>query len=88
MPVSVRLAESADERSIRELDGVALGGDAERIACIHDAVTTGRCLVAENDDVMGYAVMGPRHFFGRDFLERSDLRLRATDPIDRPSATW
>lgn len=69
MPVVTRPAEPADRRDIEELDVLARAGDVERIAAIREAATSGRCLVAEADQVIGYAVVSPRHFFARDFLE-------------------
>lgn len=60
---------NADERDIQELDQLARGGDVERIAFIHEAVARRRCLVAEVDRIIGYAVVAPRHFFARDFVE-------------------
>ena len=67
--VKLRLAENADEREMRELDDLARGGDIERIAFVHEAVASRRCLVAEGDRIIGYAVSSPRHFFDRDFVE-------------------
>ncbi len=69
MQITVRPAGPADERYLQELDELAREGDVERNAVSHHAVTTHRCLVAESDRIIGYAVVAPRHFFGRDFLE-------------------
>lgn len=69
MPVSTRHADPGEEQDLEHLDDVARRGGVERIALIHDAVAGGRCLIAEDGQVIGYAVLTPRHFFDRDFLE-------------------
>lgn len=69
MEVQLRLARSADEPALRELDDAARAGDADRIALLREAVANGRCLVAEDDRIIGYAVTAPAHFFARDFVE-------------------
>lgn len=66
---AIRQADLADERAIRELDQLARRGHLERIAVIHEALERRRCLVAEADAIVGYAVVAPRQFFARDFVE-------------------
>ena len=67
--LQLRLADPTDERALRKLDGLARGGDAERIAFIHEAVVGRRCLVAEGETIIGYVVTSPRRFFDRDFVD-------------------
>lgn len=69
MRLHLRLADEADERAMQELDGLARGGDAERIALIHQAVAGRRCLVEVDDRIVGYVMTAPRGFFARDFVE-------------------
>ena len=69
MQVQLRLAGDADKQAIQQLDGLARGGDVGRNSVIDEAVASGRCLVAEGREVVGYVVMAPRRFFGRDFVE-------------------
>ena len=69
MHVRLRLAGEADEDALQQLDGLARGGDVERNAFIHEAVTSRRCLVAEGSEVVGYVVTAPGRFFDRDFVE-------------------
>lgn len=69
MEVRLRLAGQADEGALHELDRLARGGDLERIAVIRESVADRRCLVAESNRIVGYAVTAPVHFFARDFVE-------------------
>ena len=63
--------------SIDDLDGlqaidvmVAAAGHAKRISAIRPYVSDGFCwVISDQADLDGYAVLLPRHFFGRDFLE-------------------
>lgn len=69
MAVNTRHARPGEEQDLERVDDLARRGDVERIALIHEAVAHDRCLIAEDGQVIGYAVLAPRHFFGRDFLE-------------------
>ena len=49
---------------------MAVAGDADRSAAIRAHVADGVCWVhAVRDRLDGYAVLLPRHFLGRDFLD-------------------
>jgi hypothetical protein len=68
--VELRRAMIDDLERLRAIDDRAAAGDAERISAISTHVSGGSCWVASGEtDFDGYAVLLPRHFFGRDFLE-------------------
>lgn len=69
MEVRLRLADRADEGALLELDRLARGGDLGRIAVIRESVADRRCLVAESDRIVGFAVTARAQFFARDFVE-------------------
>jgi GNAT superfamily N-acetyltransferase len=92
----IRIAEGADEGAIRQVDAHARAGGAARIAFIGGAVHTARCVVAETDEIIGFAVTTPAHFFTHDFIDllvvREDCRRRGVGrallraSVDRASA--
>jgi GNAT superfamily N-acetyltransferase len=60
---------ATDELALVALDRSMGTGDG-RARLIADAIGSADCLVSERDDeVVGYAIMRPRHFFERDFVE-------------------
>jgi GNAT superfamily N-acetyltransferase len=59
-----------DLPAILSLDDMARRGDAERTSFLRRSMTSLHCRVAVADDaVLGYLVMTPTHFFGRDFVD-------------------
>ncbi len=67
---SVRRATLDDVEDVLAIDYVAAAGDASRTSEIRAHVSTGVCRVHSGPDRLeGYAVLLPRHFLGRDFLE-------------------
>ncbi len=66
----IRRATSADFEELLAIDHVAAAGDAGRLAALCAHVADGFCWVhAGRAQLDGYAVLLPRHFLGRDFLE-------------------
>lgn len=67
---TIRRATVEDFEHLLTIDNRAVAGDVERISAIHDHISDGVCWVySAKDEVVGYAVLLPQHFFGRDFLE-------------------
>ncbi len=74
---SVRQATLADRDAVEAIDRKV--ADADRRRLLRDAITARECLVFDRGvDVVGYAIVKKRHFFGRDFVE-----LLVVDPEDR-----
>ena len=72
-----RTAIHEDEAAVLAVDAIAGAGDQERTRFLRDAIEAGECIVYDCDGrVLGFAVMKPRHFFGRDFI---DLLFVASD---------
>jgi hypothetical protein len=68
--IELRRATIDDLERLRAIDVKAAAGDTERISAIRAHVSNGSCWVTSGQaDFDGYAVLLPRHFFGRDFLE-------------------
>jgi hypothetical protein len=67
--VHIRPATSADLLALVNVDAHARDGDAERISFIGTAVASGRCLLADDGQPLGYVITTPRHFFGSDFVD-------------------
>ena len=66
----IRVAEAADVEAILAFDPLAQHGDTERVTAIRTHVAEGHTLVVQDGlSVVGYLVVLPRHFFGRDFIE-------------------
>jgi len=65
----LRLAGGTDVSALREVDALARNGDTQRIEFLHDAVRSGRCLIAESDTIIGFVVGTPGRFFGHDFID-------------------
>src|SRR5580704_5496262 len=67
---TIRRATVADVEDLEAVDHKAAAGDADRRAAIRAHVAGGVCWVlAGRDHLDGYAVLLPRHFLGRDFLD-------------------
>jgi len=68
--IGIRRATIDDLDGLQAIDVKVAAGDAERISAIRAYVSDGLCWVkSDQADLDGYAVLLPRHFFGRDFLE-------------------
>jgi hypothetical protein len=68
--IELRRATIDDLEGLQAIDVKAAAGHAERISAIRAHITNGFCWVTSAQaDFDGYAVLLPRHFFGRDFLE-------------------
>jgi GNAT superfamily N-acetyltransferase len=66
-----RPATSHDERAVLAVDANASAADQERQEVLREGVRTGQCIVYERDaHVLGVLVLKPRHFYGRDFIDR------------------
>jgi N-acetylglutamate synthase-like GNAT family acetyltransferase len=66
---AVRRATSEDVDAVLELDRVVPIGH-ERAPLLTGRVLSGEVILFENDgQIFGYAVIRPRSFFGRDFVE-------------------
>jgi GNAT superfamily N-acetyltransferase len=65
----LRPARAGDEEEVLRIDSRARAGDLDRTAFLQAAIAKGGCLVAETDDVVGYAVTTPQRFFSRDFID-------------------
>jgi GNAT superfamily N-acetyltransferase len=67
---TIRRADQADGAEIVAIDDIARGGDHLRRAQLEAAIVAGHCLVLDDGDgIAGFAVMVPKGFFGRDFIE-------------------
>jgi len=65
-----RPATLRDERAVLGVEARASGGDQERQRLLQDAIRAGDCIVCERErQVVGFAVLKPRHFYGRDFID-------------------
>jgi GNAT superfamily N-acetyltransferase len=66
----IRPASIDDFEELLAIDHRAVANDAERIAAIRSHVSDGFCWVhSAQSPLEGYAVLIPRHFVGRDFLD-------------------
>jgi ribosomal protein S18 acetylase RimI-like enzyme len=69
-PLSTRRATRDDEAAVLAVDAVASGGDDARRRRVREAIDAGECIVCERDGhVVGFAVLKPGHFYGRDFID-------------------
>ena len=69
-PGKVRRARTRDVEALMTIDHRAAKRDVERVSAIHEHVSDGVCWInSDQSDFNAYAVLLPRHFFGRDFLE-------------------
>jgi ribosomal protein S18 acetylase RimI-like enzyme len=72
----VRRAADADLPAILGIDPLAARCDQERADLLTRSVARAECwLYLDGDEVVGFLVLRPAHFFGRDFVE-----LLAVDP--------
>jgi GNAT superfamily N-acetyltransferase len=77
----VRQAADSDIPAILSLDPLAARGDQERTSLLRRCVSLGECwLYRDGNEVGGFVVLRPAHFFGRDFVEllMVDPRRRRT----------
>jgi GNAT superfamily N-acetyltransferase len=66
----IRSAGMSDIQALLVLDQRVADGDTQRASDLHRHVEAGECYVHVGPDGLdGYVVVGPRRFFGRDFVE-------------------
>lgn len=69
-PTHVRRAVPGDLAGIRGIDPLAAAGDHDRARLLERRVRSGEYIVLPGrGPVLGFAVVVPAHFFGRDFIE-------------------
>lgn len=79
VPAGIRSAVAGDLDGILRADHLAARGDRERAPFLRHSVELGECQVhIGNGGVIGFVIVKPAHFFGRDFIELLvvDPRLR------------